>query len=131
MNLLKYEIFNDGIELTALKCERSYLLSVLFSESIDGFITIGGITVRIRDGEARVDLRLIDDGEHSPVLIQKSGRVTLPGIIKRGTSLAIAECRSEYIRGISMRERELAARVSELEAKLTELTSAVYGSTIF
>ena len=131
MNVVKYELFDNAAEAVSFRKGKSNTLRIELSEDLDGFVTVGNVTVRLRGGIAMTDLRLIDDGDNSPILILKDRRQTLPGISKRGRMLELADCGAEYLRDLSMRERELSKRVLKLEEALDKLSSAVFGTTLF
>ena len=131
MNVIKYELFDNAAEAVSFKKGKSNTLRIELSEELDGFVTIGNVTVRLRSGIATLDLRLIDDGDHNPILILKNGRQALPGISKHGRSLELADCGAEYLRDLSMRERELSKRVLKLEESIEKLSTAIFGTTLF
>ena len=131
MNVFNLKLYGDECELLSFSAEGGYLSELRFGEAIDGFLTLGGITVRVRDGIATVDQRLVGEGEDIPTLILKNRRITLPPVIKRGADLFPAAPTPEYIRAISLRERELSLRVDQLSELCGKLYDKVYGTTIF
>ena len=131
MSRLKIEIYGSEAEVTAFEPDECESVSFLLSSPCDGFISIDGVTARLRGGECIFDLRLLGSGKYTPVLILEDRIVTLPTVIKTGKKFALADCTQEFIRAISKRERELEARVAELEATVKKLADSIFKNTIF
>lgn len=130
MSKIKYEIFDGECEAIKSEQDASDMLELVFSESLDGFVSLDGVVVRLTDGKARVDLRYVSDGEYTPHVILKNARLTLPKIKKLGRHIALTECDAEYARRTSIRERRLNRRVSELERELELIKACIYGTKI-
>ena len=131
MSKIKLERFGDECELIGFdKCEDGYI-TFLFIELTDGFISIGHVVSRVVSGVCRFDARLIPNGVHEPRLILTDRVILLPKIIKSAHSVVAADCDSEYVREISLRERRLSERVKELESEIEKLRERIYGSRIF
>ena len=130
MNKLHIEIFDGEAELLSFEKGKTNKLEFIFAEPYDGFITAGGITARVCEGKCLFDLRLMDDGETSPVLILKNGRTPLPSIVKDKAGVSPSGVSAEFLRAVSLRERRLRARVKELEEKIEKLSRSVYGVTV-
>ena len=131
MNIFRYEIFDKEAEITAYKRGTSCYAEFIFDSEEDGFLSIGDVAVRVRGGVGKADVRLLDDGEHIPILILKGKRILLPRIKKKGRTIELADCEQDYLRGISLRERALARRVEVLEAAVERLSESVYGKSLF
>lgn len=130
MTKISYKLYGDEAQIIGYSTDCAEGLSLHFEGCEDGFVSINGIATRVREGVATPDCRFIDDGEHAPVLILKYGRIILPRIKKRGCEITLSYCDEEYIRGVSMRERMLSERVTELESAVEALNKSVYGTTI-
>ena len=123
--------FEGEAELIDYKSGTGHEAEISFLEPCDGFITLGDVTVRLKEGVAKIDLRLIDDGELTPVLILKDCRRELPKLIKSSRILEPASPDSDFIRRISLRERQLSRRVAELEGEIAKISKSVYGTPLF
>ena len=131
MSRIKYEFFDGEAEVVSYKDDGTYIAEFVFPKSCEGFLSIDSVVVRVSEGCAQFDMRYIKDGEYTPSLVQKHGRILLPKIQKMGKALLLCECNDEYVRGVSLRERRLEARVKELEEEIAKLRKSVFGSTIF
>ena len=131
MTRILYGIFGGEGELLEYKRGTGHEAEIAFDTPYDGFLTVGGITVRVKDGRATVDIRLLDEGVSEPCLIQKDRRYKLPTLSKRSHLLEPTEPDGEFIRRISVRERRLEERVARLEDKLEEISRKVYGTLQF
>ncbi len=131
MSRIKIEIFGNEAECLLFEADRSEEIKFEFTEPCDGYLSIDGIVKIVSHGECVFDKRFICEGEYEPVLILKNDRIRLPGIKKVGRSLRLAECGSDFVRRISLRERRLAERVRSLEERLEVIAKSVYGSTLF
>lgn len=130
MSKIKYEIFDGECEALKHEQDASDILELVFSEQLDGFISLDGVVVRLTDGRARVDLRYVSDGEYTPYVILKNARLALPKIKKLGRHITLTECDADYARRTSIRERRLSRRVSELEKEIEQLKACIYGTKI-
>ena len=130
MNRIAYEIFGETAEITRFESSSCDTVEFLFSESVEGLLSIGGIVGRVYDGVCRLDLRLIDNGAYEPTLILKRGAVKLPCIEKSGRKIRLSDCTDDFVRQISLRERRLAMRVYALEKEIEKISSKIYDTTI-
>lgn len=131
MSVIEFELFRDGAEIVGHSCSRDRMAEIHVSPTADGFITLNGITARVVEGRCVFDLRLIDDGEFSPVLIEKDRRTVLPRIKKESLRISPAEPDGEYIRRLSARTRLLERKLDLIEDELTNLKKKILGTTIF
>ena len=129
MTKIYIQLYKDGAEITDVKESDARRAALLFNPAVDGFVSIGSIAARVVDGQCAFDLRLIDDGELSPILIEEKKRTILPKLKKDSKSLAPLE--PEYTRRISIRERALEERVITLEKQIKEISEKVYGARLF
>ena len=130
MNKLYIELYGTEAELISFEKGQSHMLEFSFADAYDGFITAGGITARVCEGRCVMDIRLMDDGETTPVLICKNSRIPLPKITKLGSAVTPAGVSSDYIRAISLRERKLREIVKRLEEEIEKISRSVYGVTV-
>lgn len=130
MSKIKYEIFGTDAEVVSFEQNGDGTLLISLPDEYNGFISVNGALAQLTNGTARYDLRYIEDGEHTPHLVLRHGRIALPKIKKLGRVITLAECDSEYIRSSSIRERRLAARVKVLEEEINQLKKCIYGTKI-
>ena len=130
MNKMHIEIFDGEAALVSFEKGKTHSLEFLFDEPYDGFITAGGITARVVDGKCVFDLRLMDEGETSPILILKGSRTPLPPILKDGITVLPKEIGIDKLREVLIRERRLVERVKKLEMEIEKISRSVYGVTI-
>ena len=131
MSKIRIECFGGEAELLSFESDGNYIADISFSEAYDGFISIENILTRVSRGVCALDTRLISDGEYEPTLILEHGTVKLPRLKKCAKLLRPAECDSDYVRRISLRERRLTERVKTLEAEILKISKSVFGTTIF
>jgi hypothetical protein len=129
MSKIYIELYDNGAEITAVREGEKNRSELIFDPVCDGFVSIGGIAARVVGGHCSFDTRLIDDGEVTPMLIEKDKRRILPRMKKNSSSLLPAE--PEYARQISLRERKLEEKVKALEIQVQELVAKVYGTKLF
>ena len=127
MAKIKIGIFDGEAELLAFDGSRDTMAEIKFQPPCDGFVTMNGITAKVSDGVCSLDLRLLDEGRCTPVLIRKEGRTILPEMKKSGRSLTLIPPDGEFIRALSLRERLLSIRLSALEARINELGDKIDG----
>ncbi|MBO5907175.1 MAG: hypothetical protein J6Q85_03380 [Clostridia bacterium] len=131
MSKIVIDFFDGEAEIVDLTADGKSTLELVFPREIDGFVSINMIAARIKDGRCFIDGRLFDSGKYTPELIREGVRRPLPPIVKNSEGFFAAECTSEYVRKLSIRERALEKRVSELEEKMEKIYKSVYGELIF
>ena len=131
MSKIAIELFDKDAEAVGFEHTEGRLLEIRFNEKLEGLVSIDGIVSRVSEGICLFDTRLIDEGEYSPFLLTEKMSVRLPTIKKTARRVLLSECSDEYVRSASLRERRLAARVSELEKRLEQIMSRLDGTTIF
>ena len=131
MSEIRYEIFDTEAEVTGFSTDDTRELTFRIDGCADGFISLDGVAARLKEGVARIDKRLVSDGEIAPILILKDSRITLPRIKKAGVRITLARCDEEYLRAVSLRAHRLTRRISELERTIESLCERVYGTTVF
>ena len=130
MNEIAIEIFGSEAELLSSECGNRGALRLAFTGINEGFVSIDGVVCPVKEGKCIFDTRLISRGVHEPRLIMKGSSVPLPKIVKGRDTVSPAEHSADYVRSISLRERRLEARVGELEAKISEISNAIYRNTV-
>ena len=86
MSKIKYELFGCDAEISAFETDAATELLLDFGRSLEGLVSIENVVSRVTGGVCRFDSRLVDQGEHTPMLILKDKVITLPGIVKAGGS---------------------------------------------
>ena len=130
MSKVKYEFFGTDAEISAFTPDGDGRLTLCFPAGTEGYLSIDGVVVKITDATAHLDLRYVSDGEFRPILVLRHGRISLPTLKKAGKHVKICDPTPDYIRELSLRERRLSERVSELEAELCRIHESIYGRTI-
>lgn len=130
MSKIKFELYGGDVETVDFSQDSASLLTLDFSEELEGFVRIGELTERLSGGICDFDLRLLENGDYTPELILEDRRVVLPLIKKFGNIVVCCDCTEGYIRSASQRERALSKRVLALENKIKEIEDKVYGSVI-
>ena len=128
---LTLALYGTECEITSYKKGDGYSLHFVLDGEVNGYITIDNLVTTIRKGFGKFDTRLLFRGDYVPRLITEGKIIELPKIRKSERGVSIAPPDDSYIRAISIRERELEARVLGLESQITSLCDSVYGKTIF
>ena len=131
MSKIRYELFGKEAEVISFTPSEGQLLDISFTENYEGLLSIDGVVSRVKDGYCQFDIRYIDEGEYTPLLVTKEDIIKLPCIKKNAKSVTLSKCADEYTRGVSLRERRLEERVSELEKQLLCLITRINETTIF
>ncbi len=130
MSKIVLDFFEGEAEIVEFDNAAKRVLEFVLPAETDGFISIDGIAAKVSEGRCIVDARLFDNGKYTPVLIQRNSKSTLPAIVKNSEGIFPLESGSEYIRKLSIRERELRKKVKALEEKIEKIYKSVYGESI-
>lgn len=131
MSKITIECFDRSAEIVSFESDREPMLVFEFTSEYDGYIALGEATARIKGARCTLDLRKINDGEYTPHLILSDKTVDLPRLKKEFGALALTEPPLNEINSLSLRERRLNKRVTELEKQMEEISKKVYGSSLF
>lgn len=123
-------LYGDECEISSYK-RGSLTLLFTFGGNVNGYITVDNLVTTVRDGKGRFDARLLGGGDYEPRLITDGRMITLPALRKTDRGVFPTPPSDGYIRAVSIRERELEAKVESLESLVSELRDSVYGKTIF
>ena len=124
-------LYGDECEMSEYKRGTGMTLLFLFDRSVNGYITIDNLVTTVRDGRSRFDARLLARGDYDPKLIADGRMISLPRLRKNDKGVFPEPPGEDYIRAVSIRERELEAKVRSLEKTVLELHDSVFGKTIF
>ncbi len=131
MSKINIELFGSDAELISFKQDGEAALAFGFPTMLDGYVSLGGITVRICGQACAVDIRRLADGEYIPHLILADRTVDLPRVKMQYGIITPIEPDTDYVTKLSVRERRLRGRVDELEKRLDEITKKVTGASLF
>lgn len=131
MSRMNIELFGRDAELISYKQDGERALMLDFGTELDGYISLGSITARIRGISCALDTRRLADGEYIPHLILADRTVDLPRVKLQHGILAPTEPDTSYLTRLSLRERRLSERVEKLEERLEEITERITGSSLF
>ena len=131
MSKITISFFEGEAEIVDINADAGGALELIFPCETEGFVSISSVASVIKDGRCIFDPRLFDDGKYTPELIEKGSRRPLPPLLKNSEGFFAAECSSEYVRKLSLRERALEKRVLALEEKMEKIYKSVYGELIF
>ena len=131
MSKVKYEIFGKEAEVVSFTPGEGQIFEISFTEDYEGLLSIDGVVSRVTNGYCHFDIRYVEEGEYTPLLVTKEDIIKLPCIKKCAKSVILSGCADEYTRRVSLRERRLEERVTELEKQLSSLTARINDTTIF
>ena len=131
MSKICLELFDKNCEITSFEYKNDNSLLFEFTEKLEGYIKLGSQASRFSGKCCRVNLEGLAEGEYVTHLILENETVNLPKIKNECGVIIPTEHTVAEIGDLSLRERRLCKRVSELEKKLEEISKKVYGSTIF
>ena len=77
MTVFKIEIFDTGSVISETSHERGEGLKFILHPRCDGFIRIGDVAARLRDGVAVISRSALGDGYVRPVLVLDGGEIAL------------------------------------------------------
>ncbi|MBQ7363197.1 MAG: hypothetical protein IJW48_01975 [Clostridia bacterium] len=106
------------------------LLTVAIKPDTGGYVTLGGITKRLADGEARFNLERLSDGDYTPTLEGTASAVLEPVRKLSGRVFALPTPDSS-IRRLLERSEKSEEKIKKLEGRLDELLRLIEGRIIF
>ena len=128
---ISLSLYGDECEISEYKRGGGMDLLFSFAGDVDGYITIDNLVTTVNHGKGRFDTRLLARGDYTPSLIKDGKIIPLPQIRKTDRGVSLKSPDDGYIRAVSIRERELEAKVKSLEGAVQKLCDSVYGKTIF
>lgn len=131
MGKISLELFGDCCEALSFDYKKEDSLTFEFTEELDGYITLGSHSARLKGKSCKVEVRDLADGEHTPRLILREKKIDLPVTVNENGAIYPKEHALSEIGEISLRERRLMRRVDRLEKELNEIRKKVFGSKIF
>ena len=131
MGKISLELFDEGCEMLSFEYKKDSTLTFEFTEELDGYISLGSHSARLKGSCCSVEVRDLIDGEHKPRLILRDRTVDLPLVVNENGAIYPRERSVTEIGDISLRERRLKRRLDMMEAELIELKNKVFGTKIF
>lgn len=131
MSRLDYTIFKSGSELISYSADGSRLLIVDLGREYKGHISLGRVSCKINGRECIIDTSSLPDGEYPLILVLEEGTLLLGYVIKINGVIVPNEKRESKIQRLSIDERCLEERISDLDSRLKKIEEKVYGSSIF
>lgn len=128
---MNIELFGKDAQLISFADDGAAALVLDFAKELDGYISLGSITSRIKGKSCALDIRRLSDGEYIPHLILADCTVNLPRVKKQNEIIAPIEPDGSFIVTLLLRERQLSERVDQLEKRLEEINKRVVGSSLF
>lgn len=119
----------------AVRCEFEYAekdaLTLSFEPKPVGAVVLDGKIFALKDGEVRIPLSAISDGDHTPRLEAESGIYAIEGFTKRGKSISVHDLDEATVRRFVTRCCALANELCSVKERLTKLEEACSGHDIF
>ena len=119
----------------AIRIEFEYVendaLTLTFTPKHTGAVVLGGRILPLVDGEVRIPLSALADGDYAPRLETEEGIFLGESFTKRGKSISVPECDEELIRHLATECSELGNELDALKKRVGELERAYIGHNIF
>lgn len=110
--------------------EKDHLI-LSFDQHCTGAVLLDGKIFPLKDGEARIRLSALKDGEYTPRLESERGIFTAEGFTKRGKGISVADADEPLIRRLVERCYTLDRELDAIRKRLGELESICRGHNIF
>lgn len=131
MSIFNFKLIDGQAELAKFSRDRGEMLVFKFDECAEGFVRLGGISASISSSRAEFSLLALEDGSLFPELLADGKVIPLPLLRKSGRDIFPVYPSPEQFNALLKRERELLARVTRLEATVSDLVKKVYGTPLF
>jgi hypothetical protein len=128
---LKIEIFEDCAECSGFSPEGADEIILELSEKGEIPVSFGTHIKVARGGSLRFQTSLLPDGIYPVSLFVNGGAHTVAELEKRHGILSLLPPKDDFIREVSVRERQLARRVERLEESLRLLLERMNGTPLF
>ncbi len=131
MNKMTLEIIGDGCEMISFDGDGGGIVSLEFSEEVEGYICLAHLAVRIEGTAKLIDMSRLPDGEYSPVLVTEEKKIDLPKIKKAAGNLHPMPYGISHLATVSKMTRRNGEKISALEERVDELEKLIKGASIF
>lgn len=130
MTNIIYKIVSDFGECRKIRGTCADTARIEVEGTSDGFISIGELSCRLKDGVGRLPLGLLPDGEYSPLLFTEGGITHLEKIKKSERGISRSEPDTELISRMLLRLESCEKRILLLEERLSGIEAAITGSRL-
>ena len=128
---LKIEIFEDCAECSGFSPEGADEIILELSEKGEIPVSFGTHIKVARGGSLRFETSPLPDGVYPVSLFVNGGAHTVAELEKRHGILSLLPPKDDFIREVSVRERQLSRRVERLEESLRLLAERMNGTPLF
>ena len=118
-------------EWTEIYREEPDVITLSFSPSCVGAITLRGKVYAVNGGQVNIPTRALANGEYRPVLESDTGRYALEGFIKDGDNVSMLKTEESTIRRLLKACRELKESRDDLVERVERLEDLCTGHNIF
>lgn len=119
----------------AIRVEFEYVekdtLILAFEPRYTGAVVLDERILPLVDGEARIPLSTLRDGDYAPRLETEAGVYLAEGFTKRGKSISVSDIDEELIRAMVSECYGLANELDALKKRVAELERTYIGHNIF
>ncbi len=106
-------------------------LTLAFDPCHTGAVVLSGRILPLTNGEVRIPLSTLADGNYAPRLETEQGIYLVEGFTKHGKSISISDCDEELIRHLASECCELSNELKALKKRVVELERTYIGHNIF
>ena len=128
---ISYIIHHGYAERSSFRDDGGDVLSLVFSPSCSGALTLGASVFTVVDGHAEIPIKEIKDGECCPRLESDLGAYDCEAFKKHGSCITILQTGDEIVRRLIERCRLLEKSRDLIEQRVTRLESLCSGHQIF
>lgn len=127
---IRYIASHGRAEMIELEYAERDALVLSFGKDTVGAVLLGGKILPLTEGEARIRLSELADGEHTPRLESEDGFYVAESFTKRGRSICVPDADDSLIRRLVERCYGLECEIKEARSRLDKLELACYGHKI-
>ena len=119
----------EWVKIDTAMEQDSIILQI--NRKIDGAVVLGKTVFPLKDGEARIPMNSLANGEYAPKFETDSGVYNAERFTKQGRNITLAKADDSLIRRILVRGANLESRILALEKAVTHLENLCKGHDIF
>ena len=127
MTKIAYKILNEYGELSSVKGKGRGSVAVSLQGTHDGYLRLSDLTLAIKNGEVRADLRSLPDGIYFPELITSKRTLPLEPLLISGDLISSLPTDDFVIRILLGRVSTLEEKLAALESKQKRLDAEIMG----
>lgn len=124
---IRYVTSHGRAERIDLEYNDNDTLVLSFGKDTVGAVLLGGKIRPLTEGEARISLSALADGEHTPRLESEDGIYVAESFTKRGRSISVHDADEPLIRRLVERCHALERELEDVKTRLNKLELACYG----